>query len=260
MVQVGFFVIHIQLLEGPKLLALFDEGLDDRNAGEAFLGEVGQLGECLLPQVPLDGQLLTHDGGGRHQENHGNQGQQRQQMVHLPHVPDGENAQQHRVEEHHNAPTEALLNGIQVVGEQAHQVAHLVDLVVLPAQVLGMVKHLVPKLRFQPDCGAQEAESPQKPAQDDCQNDSHHGHTDIVQQKVQVEGHADAVYIHHAIVHAVDEHPVQLGNFQLQEVYHSQRNQTQQQSRTVLQVISVDMLTEYHDLCFLSINSIVLVL
>ena len=173
-------------------------------------------------------------------------------MVHLPHVPNRQNAQQHGVKEHHDAPAETLLNGIQVVGEQAHQVAHLVDLVVLPAQIFGTVKHVVPQFFFQPNRRTQEAKPPHKTAHHHGQNHRHHGHTNVIQQEVQVKGHADTVDIHHTVVHAVDEHTVQLRDLQLQEIHHAQCNQAKHQNRRKLQIIPVYMLTEYHDQVFLS--------
>jgi hypothetical protein len=114
-------------------LALFDESLDDGDAGKALLGEIRQPGVGLLAGIPSLGQLLAHDGSGHQQESHGDQGQQGQHMVHLPHIEHRQRAQQHSVKEHHDAPAEALLHRVQIVGEQAHEAAHLVDLIVFPA-------------------------------------------------------------------------------------------------------------------------------
>ena len=65
-------------------------------------------------------------------------------MIHPPHIGDGQHRHEGSVEEHHDAPADTLLDGVQIVCEEAHQVADLVDLIVLPAQVTCPVKHPVP--------------------------------------------------------------------------------------------------------------------
>ena len=131
--HIGFFVFHIQLFEGPQFLSLLDKGLDHSDAGEAFLGEIGQTGIGLLTGIPFLCQPLTNDGGGCQQKCHGNQGKQGQARIHAPHFADGHDAQHYCIEEHHHTPAEAFLHRIQVVGEQTHQIANFVDLIILPA-------------------------------------------------------------------------------------------------------------------------------
>ena len=43
----------------------------------------------------------------------------------------------------------------------------------------------------------------------------HHGHTDLVQQEIHIEGMDHAVHVHRPGVHAVDDHLVQLRDHQL---------------------------------------------
>ncbi len=68
-----------------------------------------------------------------------------------------QNAQHQRVKEHQDAVAEALLDGVQVVGVQAHQVADLVDLIVLLGQPAAVVEHLLPQVGRHPDRRAEEA-------------------------------------------------------------------------------------------------------
>ena len=59
-----------------------------------------------------------------------------------------------------------------------------------------MVKHPVAQIFLHPDGGAEETHPPQKAAQNHAQNDTHHGHTDAVQQEIHVKGHLCAVHRH----------------------------------------------------------------
>ena len=130
---IGIFVIHIQFFEGPKFLCFLDEGLDHRNTGETLLGEIRQFGVGLLADIPFLSHSFAHDGGRSQQKAHGDQRKQGKQRVHLPHIQNRQRTHQNGIEEHHHAPTEALLHRIQIVGEITHQIANLVDLIVFPA-------------------------------------------------------------------------------------------------------------------------------
>ena len=246
--QIGLLIVLVQLPEGHQFLGFLHEGLDDRNTGEALLREIRKLGKCLLTDVPLLGQVIAQHHRACHQAGHGDQGQHGQGTVHLPHFHNGQQAQQKGIEEHHNAPAEAFLNGVQIVGEQTHQVAHFIHLVILPAQFPGMVKHPVAKLSLHPDGGAEEAHTPQKAADDHGQNNANHGHTDIVQQNVHGKGNGRALHFHHAAVHTVDEHAVQFRNDQLHRVHRHQCQQTHNQPVGIPKIVPVDMLAEYHTL------------
>ena len=168
-------------------------------------------------------------------------------MVHLPHLRHGHGAQNQGIKELHKAPAVALLNGIQVIGEQAHEVAHLVLLVVFPAQIFGMVKHLVPQVSLHPNGRAENGHPPQEPAKHDGNRHAHHGHTDFVQQERHVKGLLHPVYHHIALVHAVDDHLIQLWNDQLQIVHCPQGKKSQQQVGGIFQVVFVDVFAEYHN-------------
>ena len=54
--------------------------------------------------------------------------------------------------------------------------------------------------------------------------------------------------IHHHIplVHPVDDHLVKLRNHQLQIVHRPQRQQPNQQMGGILQIVPIDVLSEYH--------------
>ena len=219
MIHVGFFVLFVQLPKCHQFLGLFDKSLNYRNAGKALLRKIGKLGKCLLPDVPLFHHLLSYHRCRRQQKCHGYQGQQRQQRIHLPHIHHRQHAQQQSVEKHHNAPAKTLLHGVQIVGKQTHQISNLVDLIVFPAQILGMVKHPVTQVCRQTHPGTEKAYSPQETSENHCQNDSHHGHTDAVQQKIHVKCHLNPIHADTAAVHAIDYQTVQLGDFQLQIVH-----------------------------------------
>ena len=136
-------------------------------------------------------------------------------MVHTPHLRHGQHAQNQRVEELHEAPAVALLHGIQIVGKQAHQVADLVDLVVFPAQVLGMAEHLVPQIGLHLDGRAEDGHPPQEAAEHDGHRHDEHGLADAIQQKRHVKSVLHTIHHHIALVHAVDDHLVDLGDHQL---------------------------------------------
>ena len=114
----------------------------------------------------------------------------------------------------------------------------------LLGQILAVVKHPVAQVCFRLDTGAEEAHTPQEAAKDDQQDNAHHRHTDLVYQEVQVKGNP----IHKTGVDAIDDHLIQIGDQQLQVVYHDQRHKTQDNQRAKTQIIPVDMLTENHSL------------
>ena len=245
-VHVGPLVLPVEPLEGQQLLGLLHEGLDDGNAGKALLGEVGQLGKGLLPDVPLLHHVFAHHRAGRQQQGHGDHGQPGHHRVHAPHLDHRQASQQQRVEEHEEAGAVAVLHRLQVVGEQAHEAAHLVLLVELPGQVLGVVEHLVPQAGLHLDGRAEDADPPQKAAHHHGDDDPHHGQADPVQQEVQVEGEPLSVHLHPAQVYAVDHLLVQVGDDELDIVHQHQGGQPQQQPSGVFDVIFIDVCSEYH--------------
>ena len=143
-------------------------------------------------------------------------------MVHAPHSPNGQRALNNGVKKLHKAPAVALLHRVQVIGKQAHEGAHLVHLVVFPAQGLGVAEHLVPQVRLHLGGGTENGGPPGKPAQDNGQHDIHHGHTDFVQQIVHVKGDFHAALQDISLVHAVDHRPVNARDQQLQVVHRKQ--------------------------------------
>ena len=127
--NIGLFVFPVQLLKSPQLLALFDEGLDHRDTGKALLRKIGQVGKGLLPLFPFLAHIVAqHDAGG-HQQAHGDQRKACEHGVHPPHFDNGQRPQKGCVKKFHDTPGEALLKSIQIVGIQAHQIAHIVLMV-----------------------------------------------------------------------------------------------------------------------------------
>ena len=245
-VDVGGLIFVVQLFEGHQLLGLLHKGLDHRDAGEALLREIRKLREALLPVVPLFRHHLAHNGGAAEEQGHGNQRQSSEQMVHPPHFHNGEGAQNQRIKKLHEAPAEALLDGVQIVGEQAHEITHLIHLVVFPAELLGVAEHSVPQVGFHPDGRPKDGHPPQKPAEHNAHHHGDHGHADFIQQERHVESMLNAVKHHIALVHAVDDHPIQLRNHQLQIVHRPQGQQADQQQGGIAQVIAVDVLAKNH--------------
>ena len=251
--NVGCLVLHVELAEGQKLLGLLDEGLDDGNAGEALLTEIGQTGEGLLPNVPLLHHVSADHGGRGQQQGGGDQGEDGQQDVHAEHLRQRHAGQNQRVEEHHNAPCKALQHGVQIVGEQAHQTADLVNLIVGLAQVTGVSEHPIAKLFLHVERRAEEHDSPEKAACHDGQDYDDHGHENLFEQEAHRKRNLLAVYQNPALIQPVDDHLVEIGNDELQIVHCGKRSQTQQQPVCVTQIIPVDMPTEYHTAPLLSL-------
>ena len=245
-IHVGSLVLLVELLEGQQLLGLLDKGLDDGDAGEALLGEVAELGKGLLADIPLLAHILPNHRAGGQQQRHGDHGKDRHQRIHVPHFDDCQHAQEQRVEEHEDAGAVAVLHGLQIVGEQAHEAAHLVLLVELTGEILGVGEHLVAQVGLHLDGRAEDAHAPQKTAHHHGQHDPDHRHTNPVQQKVHVKGHLYAVHHDPALVHAIDYHLVQIGRDELHVVHHNQRRQPQQQPSGVFYVVFVDVFPENH--------------
>ena len=167
-------------------------------------------------------------------------------MIHHPHIPHRQHAHQQGIAEHHDTPAEALLHGVQIVGKEAHEVAHFVDLIVFPAQILGMVKHPVAQILFQSHRTSKEAEAPHKPAENHGQNDHDHLHADFIQHEVHVKRQLHTIHRHIAHVHAIDDDSIKFRNFQLQKIHQHQRGKARQQPARILQIIAIDMFSEYH--------------
>ena len=119
----------------------------------------------------------------------------------------------------------------------------------------AVAEHPVPQIGLHPDGGAEDGHAPQKAAEHNCHHHDNHGHTDPIQQEIHIEGNLRAIQNHIALVHAVDDHLIQLGDLQLQIVHGSQREQAQQKQWGVLQIIAVDMLAEYHCFPFLLLKN-----
>ena len=244
--HVDLFVFLVQLPEGLQFLVFLDKGLDDRNAGKVLLREIGKAGEGLLPLLPAPGHHLAHLGAdGKHDQGR-DQSQQGQPHVHGPHLIKGQQTQGQRVEEHQHTVTKALLNGVQVVGVQAHQVADLVHLIVLLGQPAAVVEHPLPQVCRDPHRRAEETDAPQKAPNDHQHHDPDHGQADVLQQHLFGKEQRLTVHHHLAKVHTVDDQPVELRDQKLDVIHRQQGGKAQQQYGSMLEVIPVDVLAEYH--------------
>ena len=245
-IDVGFFAFKVELAEGVQLLGLLDKGLDHGNAGKAFLRKIGQAGKGGLALFPAGRESLFQKGAAHQQDRHGDHGEQSEQRIHAKHVENGQNAEAQRVEEHKNARAEAILHRFQVVGEKGHQTAHLVRLIVLLRQELAAVEHPAANIGFHADGRAEEADAPQKAADQQSQNDKEEGQTDAIQKEVHVKGDGGAVNDDASVVDSVDDHAVKAGHQKLGDVHKDQRENAEQENGGVFEVISIDMLTKQH--------------
>ena len=82
---VDFLVVLVQLTEGQKLLHFLREGLDDGDAGEGLLREIGKGRKGFLAVAPFLAHPLAQDHGAEHQRTHGDQGEQGQGPAHAEH-------------------------------------------------------------------------------------------------------------------------------------------------------------------------------
>ena len=146
-------------------------------------------------------------------------------MIHAPHSGNGQRTQNDGVKELHEAPAVALLNSVQIVGEQAHQIAHLVHLIILPAQVFCVEEHLIPQVRLHLSSRAKDRYPPQETAEDDGKDDADHGHADPVQQERHIKGHLYAVFHNVSLIQSIDDQLINFRHLQLQVVHGKQRQQ-----------------------------------
>ena len=158
--DVRILILHIQLAECRKLFKLLHECLYDSEARKALLREVGEIGECLLTDIPALSHGLADDGTDDKHERHGYEGKAREHLIHLPHLAQCEYAEEKSVNEHQYAVAHAFLNGVKIVGEKAHEVADLVHLIVLVGQKASVLKHPVAQIGLDLDSGAEEAYPP----------------------------------------------------------------------------------------------------
>ena len=186
-VHVGVLVFGVQLFKRPKLLCFLYKCLNDGNAGEAFLREIRKGRECCLALVPFFHHIFTNDERNEQHKDHGNEREQSQELVYLNHFENGEAAKEQSIGKHHSTPAECFLNGVKVVGEQGHQVANLVDLVVVLREVLAMVKQAQAQICLQTNACTKKADAPCKSTNNQGEHNQHHGLADVIEHKVKVE-------------------------------------------------------------------------
>ena len=189
---------------------------------------------------------MTHDGADDQQENHGDEGEKGEGQIHAEHLKEGHNPEEQGIGQHENARAKAVLYRLQVVCEVGHERTHLVDLVVLAGEILTAVEHPSAEIGLHLDARAKEADTPEEPPDGHADDDEDHGQADFVQQKVHIKGVRNAVHQNPALVHAVDNHLVQLRHFQLQNIHQYQRKNAQQKCHAVAQIVAVYVLAENH--------------
>ena len=70
---------------------------------------------------------------------------------------------------------------------------------------------------------------------------------DMIQQEVHIKWIDLAIEQDLAVIDAVDDHAVELGDLKLEHIDDQQRQNAKQKPTAVSQIIAVDMLTEYHN-------------
>ena len=167
-------------------------------------------------------------------------------MIHVPHFIKGQQAKGQGVKKHEHAIAKALLDGVQVVGVQAHQVAHLVDLIILLGELAAVVKHPLPQICRDPHGTAKEADAPQKAAQHHQYNNVDHRQADVLEQHLFAKSHSLPVHDHLPQVDPIDHQPVKPGDQKLDVVHRQQCRQAQQKHRSILEVVAVNVLAKDH--------------
>ena len=146
---------------------------------------------------PALGHGGAHDGADAEHDEGRDQSQQGKLIIHAPHFVQGHQAENQSVKEHQDTITKTFLDGINIIGVKAHQVADLVNLVILLRKL------------------AEEADAPQKAPNDHEHHDPDHGQADVLQQNLFGKGQGLAVYDHLPQVDPVDDQTVKLGDQQL---------------------------------------------
>ena len=111
--------------------SFFCECLDHGDAGEGFLRIVGQRREGLLALFPFLIDPEAHDQGDDEHEAHRDQTETGHLQIHTEHFIERKTAENHGITQGQNTAPEALADGGEVVREERHQIADLVDVVVL---------------------------------------------------------------------------------------------------------------------------------
>ena len=243
---VRVLILFVQLAEGHQLNRFLNERLDHRNTRKVFLSKVGERGERRLTRVPSLLQMMIQNRADSQQKEHRYQREECEYRVHRIHLSDSHKAEEKRVAEHNNAPTEAVLNGFKVVGEEGHKVAHLIDLIILLGEILAVIEHTSAQVSFHSYCRAAEADSPQKAAYHKREDNEYHRQTEPVKQKIYIEWEAYTVHLNESVVYSVYSHTVYLGYQKLNVVHHHESYKTYDYHRQIPYVIPIYMFTEKH--------------
>ena len=244
--NVRVFVFSVEDTEREKLLELFDERFDNGNAREAFLCEIRKLREGFLSCFPFHHHIFADKRADDEQKCHRDECEKRKDAVHAPHFEDGESAEKQSVAEHHDARAKAFLNGLEIVCEQGHKVADLIDTVIFLRKLSGMSEHFVSDRGLDADTRTKKANTPQKSAECHQHDDKNHRKTNFIEKQVPVEGSCYTVKGNGTVIHAVYDEIVKLGNFELQNIHEQEREKPQEQYGQIFQIISVDMFSENH--------------
>ena len=219
--NVRLFVFTVQLFKCPKLFCFLNKCLNNGNTREAFLRKIRKRRERRLTGIPFHHHVFADDEGDDQHNDHGNEGKQGHQSVDLCHFENGKKPQEESICHHHTAPAKGFLHGVKVVGKEGHQVANLVDLIIVLRKILAVVKQTQAQVGLHLDAGTKEADAPCKSSGNHCQNDEHHWFADVVKHKIEIKGEYLAADLHNTRVDAVDEVTVKLGDLQLRIVDHN---------------------------------------
>ena len=109
---------------------------------------------------PFFHHIFADDRADHKEKRHRNEREECQERIHAEHFEDRKSAEKEGVKRHHDTGSEAILYGFEVVREKRHQVADLIDLIIVLGKVLAMVKHSASQICFHADAGAKETDAP----------------------------------------------------------------------------------------------------
>lgn len=109
-----------------------------------------------------------------------------------------------------------------------------------------MVKHFFAEGCYDTDGRSKEADSPEKSAEGHENDDENDGDTDLIEEKIHIEGMDFFSYEDGAIVHTIKKHAIQLGDFELEIVYQDEGKNADQQNAAVSNIVAVDVFSENH--------------
>jgi hypothetical protein len=185
----------------------------------------------ILTLFPFNRHIFSDDETADEHDGHRYHREKSKHRVHTVHLHDRKHTEQKRVKKHHYTHAEAILNRLEIVREKRHKVADLVVLIIILTKLAATVEHSVSKIGLDPYTASEKAYSPQKSAEDHCQNNEQKRSANFVKQKIHIEGLLYAVDDNKALVNAVDNRAVNLGYDKLHIIDKHERKHTEQKQR-----------------------------